>query len=90
MADNVQHPLTGTGTADVVQKTDDLSGAQVPYVKILDGTNGGTDAIPGTAANGLDVDVTRMAALVAGTASIGAVTRTHAKASATPAAISRI
>lgn len=36
--------------------------------------NGSTwDRVPGTTANGLDVDVTRMAALVTGTATIGAV-----------------
>ena len=65
MADNV--PITaGVGT-DVM--TDQVAGgAHVQYVKLLDGTADSVAVIPGTAANGIDVDVTRMAALVAGEA----------------------
>lgn len=61
MADNVQLPVTGTGTADVVAATDDVAGVHYPFVKLADGTLGGTDKIGGDATNGLDVDVTRSA-----------------------------
>lgn len=60
MADTV--PITaGSGTTI---GTDEVTiGAVLQHlqrVKLFDGTDGGTDAIPGTAANGLDVDVTRV------------------------------
>jgi len=45
----------------------------IQRVKLVDGADGGTALIGGDATNGLDVDVTRMAALVAGTANIGDV-----------------
>lgn len=47
--------------------------AQVQRVKLVDGANGGTELIGGDAANGLDVDVTRLPALAAGTNNIGDV-----------------
>lgn len=43
----------------------------VQRIKLVDGTDGGTALIAGDATNGLDVDVTRLPALVAGTASVG-------------------
>ncbi len=46
---------------------------QYQRVKLVDGTLNSTAAIPGDATNGLDVDVTRMAALVASSANIGDV-----------------
>jgi hypothetical protein len=51
--------------ADFDAATDEVavnggSVAQVQYVKLVDGTGNGTDGLPGTAANGLDVDVTRV------------------------------
>lgn len=60
MADNV--PITaGSGTTI---GTDEVTiGAvlqHVQRVKLVDGTDGGTELIAGTAANGLDVDVTRV------------------------------
>lgn len=65
MADGV--PITaGAGTTigtDEVTIGGTLQ--HVQRVKLVDGTDGGTDAIPGTAANGLDVDVTRIASPVA-------------------------
>ena len=45
----------------------------VQRVKLVDGADGGTALIGGDATNGLDVDVTRLPALVAGTANIGDV-----------------
>ena len=60
-----------TVSADEV--TIDTVLAQVQRVKLVDGTNGGTEVIAGDTANGLDVDVTRLPALVAGTANIGDV-----------------
>jgi hypothetical protein len=56
MADNV--PITAGSGTDIA--TDDVAAVHFQRVKIVDGTLGGTDAIAGTAANGLDVDVTRM------------------------------
>lgn len=69
MADNVAI-TAGAGTTVA---TDDAGGVHFQRVKLVDGTLDGTDAIPGTAANGLDVDVTRLPALVAGSANIGDV-----------------
>lgn len=69
MADNV--PITaGTGTNIA---TDDVSGVHYQYVKLVDGTADSSAKIGGDATNGLDVDVTRLPALVAGTANIGDV-----------------
>jgi hypothetical protein len=66
MADNITIPATGTGTATPLVATDEIqvSGtatlAHVQFVKLVDGTLNGTGAIGGDAANGLDVDVTRI------------------------------
>jgi hypothetical protein len=69
MADNV--PITaGTGT-DVA--TDDVAGVHYQKVKLDGGGDGATSPITGDTANGLDVDVTRLPALVAGSANIGDV-----------------
>lgn len=73
MADTV--PITaGTGTTI---GTDEVSIGgtlqHVQRVKLVDGADGGTGLIGGDATNGLDVDVTRLPALVAGTANIGDV-----------------
>jgi hypothetical protein len=60
MADNVTLPATGTGTASVVQATDDVSGTHYPKVKLADGTADGTTMVyagNGTAANALRVTV---------------------------------
>lgn len=67
MADNVAI-TAGSGTTIA---TDDVAGAHYQKMKLYDGTADSTAAIPGDATNGLDVDVTRLPALVAGTASIG-------------------
>lgn len=65
MADNITYSGTGSSVpANTVQKTDDVGGAHVPYVKLLDGTADGSGAIPGDATNGLDVDVTRVSGVV--------------------------
>jgi hypothetical protein len=55
MADNVEFTT-------YTVKTDEVGSAQVQYVKLMDGTDGGTGVIPGDATNGLDVDITRIAA----------------------------
>lgn len=70
MTDGV--PITaGSGTTVA---TDDLGATgHAQRVKLMDGTDGGTAYIPGDASNGLDVDVTRLPALVASTANIGDV-----------------
>jgi hypothetical protein len=69
MADNATVPLAaGTAVA-----TDDVSGVLYQRVKLVDGTLDSSAAIAGDATYGLDVDVTRMAALAAGEAQIGNV-----------------
>jgi len=66
ITDNITIPATGTGTATPLVATDEIqvSGtatlAHVQFVKLVDGTLNGTGAIGGDAANGLDVDVTRI------------------------------
>jgi hypothetical protein len=60
MADNVTLPGTGALVASDDVAVNGGSVAQVQYVKLVDGTGNGTDGLPGTAANGLDVDVTRV------------------------------
>lgn len=57
MVDNV---TLNSGTGGAVCATDDVAGIHYQRVKLVDGTLEGTDAIPGTAVNGLDVDVTRI------------------------------
>jgi hypothetical protein len=58
LADNTTlDPGTGGDTI----ATDDVSGIKYQRVKLVNGTLDATDAIPGDASNGLDVDVTRSA-----------------------------
>lgn len=67
MADNISI-ATATSIA-----TDDVAGIQYQYVKLADGTSDSAAVIPGDAANGLDVDVTRLPAIPAGDNNIGNV-----------------
>lgn len=67
MADNISI-ATATSIA-----TDDVDGVQYQYVKLADGTADSAAVIAGDAANGLDVDVTRLPALAAGSNIIGKV-----------------
>lgn len=72
MADN----LAWTPGAGATIATDEVNtgggNAHVQLIKLLDGTDGGTERIQGTAANGLEVDVTRVqgSVTVAGTVSV--------------------
>jgi hypothetical protein len=63
MADTITLPGTGS-----VVGTDEVTiGAVLQHlqrIKLYDGTDGGTEAIAGSAANGLDVDVTRVQGIV--------------------------
>jgi hypothetical protein len=59
MADGITLPGTGLVAATDEVTVNGVAG-HVQYVKLVDGTSNGTDALPGTAANGLDVDVTRV------------------------------
>ena len=61
------------GLTDFTAATDEIAGVDYQYVKLVDGTADSTAKIAGDATNGLDVDVTRMASLVAGTAFVGKV-----------------
>ena len=71
MADDVT--VDNGGLTDYVVATDDIgSGRQAQLMKLLYSANGDATAI-GADANGLDVDVTRLPALVAGTAVIGSI-----------------
>ena len=73
MADNVAI-TAGAGTTVATDEVNTGGGnAHVQLMKLLDGTDGGTERIQGTAANGLEVDVTRLPALAAGTNNIGDV-----------------
>lgn len=69
MADNVAI-TAGSGTS---VGTDDVSGVHFQKIKIADGAADSSAMIGGDATNGLDVDVTRLPALVAGSANIGDV-----------------
>lgn len=72
MADNLTTTTTvSTVPGGTVIATDDAGGVHYQMVKLVDGTLNGTDPIPGTSANGLDVDVTRLAS--GGSVDIGAV-----------------
>src|SRR3989304_5028026 len=70
MADDI---TLNAGAGGAVLATDDIASVHYQKVKLVDGTDQGTGLIGGDAANGLDVDVTRLPALVAGTANIGDV-----------------
>lgn len=74
MADNV---TLNAGTGGSVVATDEVTRAtvvqHVQYVKLMNGTDAAIDVIGGDATNGLDVDVTRLPALPAGTNNIGDV-----------------
>lgn len=86
MADNVTIPATGSGTATPNVATDDVAGVHFQKVKLDVGGDGASVAASGDAANGLDVDVTRLPALPAGSNNIGDVDI----ASAIPAGTNRI
>ena len=76
MADNVTTQTTTLATipTGTVIATDDAgAGGHVQIVKLAISTDGSVTLIPGDAANGLDVDVTRLPALPAGTNNIGDV-----------------
>lgn len=78
MADNLTYQTTvATVPSGSVIGTDEVTIAtvlqHVQRVKLVDGADGGTALIGGDATNGLDVDVTRLSALVAGAANIGDV-----------------
>src|SRR3990167_3840819 len=70
MADNT---VLNAGSGGDTIATDDVAGVKYQIVKLADGTDQGTGLIAGDATNGLDVDVTRLPALVAGSANIGDV-----------------
>lgn len=61
MADNV---VLNSGSGGATLSTDEVTRAtvvqHVQYVKLMNGTDGAIDVIPGEATNGLDVDVTRV------------------------------
>lgn len=69
MADNIA-VTAGSGTTIA---TDQVGTVHYQKVKLIDGTADSEAAIGGDASNGLDVDVTRLPALVAGNANIGDV-----------------
>lgn len=66
---------SGTGGAKFAtdQITEGADTLQVPYTKLMAGADASKELIGGDAANGLDVDVTRLPALPAGTNNIGDV-----------------
>jgi hypothetical protein len=61
MADNVIIPATGNGgTVNPTIATDDIGGTHFQRVKLVDGTLDSSAVIPGTSANGLLTDVSRI------------------------------
>ena len=60
MADN--KTIDNGGLTDFTAATDEIAGVDYQYVKLVDGTADSTAKIQGTEANGLEVDVTRIAA----------------------------
>jgi hypothetical protein len=60
MADN--KTIDNGALSDFTAATDEIGGVDYQRVKLVDGTDGSTQEIQGTAANGLEVDVTRIAA----------------------------
>jgi hypothetical protein len=73
MADGVTVPLTGSGDATAKMATDDTgTPGHVQIVKPAISTDGSATLIPSDAANGLDVDVTRVSGNVATTMADGA------------------
>src|SRR4249920_1918975 len=60
MADN--KTIDNGSLSDFIAATDEIGGVDYQRVKLVDGTDGSTAEIQGTAANGLEVDVTRIAA----------------------------
>jgi hypothetical protein len=74
VADNLTTQTTlATIPSATIIATDDVAGVHYQRMKLADGADGGTALIGGDATNGLDVDVTRLPALVAGSANIGDV-----------------
>lgn len=70
MADNT---TLNPGSGGDVISTDDVAGAKIQRVKLVDGTDNSGAVIPGDATNGLFVNVKAMPSLPAGTAVIGKV-----------------
>jgi hypothetical protein len=56
MADNISIPVVSSATI----ATDEVGGVNYQRVKLVDGTDEGTEVISGDTASGLDVDVTRI------------------------------
>ena len=89
MADGVtfQSATLATPPSGTVASTDEVTIGgllgQVQRVKLVDGTDGGTGLIGGDAANGLDVDVTRLPALATGDNTAGRVKLTDGTTVAT-------
>ena len=62
----IESVTADAGTGGAAFATDEITGAvQVPYVKLMSGTDTAEDLIGGDATNGLDVDVTRVSGNVA-------------------------
>jgi hypothetical protein len=79
MADDVEI-TAGSGT---IIKTDQVGTDHVQYVKLMDGTADGTGVIAGSAAKGIDVDVTRIANNIDISAATGTGAITLSKTAAT-------
>lgn len=73
MSDGVTIPVTGSGDATPKIATDDAGAAgHVQVVKLAVSADASAVALPGDAANGLDVDVTRLPA-VSGTVAVSSI-----------------
>jgi len=70
MADN--KTIDNGSLADFDIATDEIAGKDYQYVKLVSGTLDSTEKIEGTAANGLEVDVTRVTGTVTTTSTLAA------------------
>ena len=62
----IESVTANSGTGGASFAVDTITGSvQVPYVKLMSGTDAAEDLIGGDATNGLDVDVTRVSGTVA-------------------------
>lgn len=73
----IEGVVSDPGVAGQEWGVDNVAGGSgtvaVPYTKLMSGADASAELIGGDAANGLDVDVTRLPALTGGTATIGFV-----------------
>lgn len=89
MADNVQLPATGTGTADPVVATDDIGGIHYQLIKLYLGALGAATALSGNAGT-VDAGTARTVQATGGTATLSNVNDAATSATLLSAAATRL